>query len=292
MENAPPKRRALNWKPWAGLAALAGAVLVFFLLRPAYPRLALFWVFGLLFGYVLQRSRFCFVSAVSNFAFLRDTRLIEGILGGLALMTVGFAFIMHAEVPDPASGAIPATAFVAPFGWHLVLAGVLFGVGMLLAGGCILSNLYRVGEGAVASLVAFVGILAGFAILQHNYPWWWSHYISARPQVWLPASLGWPGAVAVTLAVLALAYLAVRHFRAPQPAKTARPFAFRAGLRALFTKAWPLALGGLLLAALNVLLYWQTQRPWGISGEVMRWAQLVQASVHLPAPPTTTVPGT
>jgi uncharacterized membrane protein YedE/YeeE len=299
--NSEGTKTTVGWKPRTGLIALLSAIVIFFLLHPTLPRLALFWVLGLLVGFVLQRSRFCFVSAVSNFALFRDSRLIEGILGGIVLATVGFALVMHAEVPDPSSGVIPATAFVSPFGWHLVLAGVIFGIGMLLAGGCILSNLYRIGEGAVSSLVAFVGILIGFGVLQHNYPWWWNNYISTLPQVWLPAYLGWVGAVTVTLGLLLGVYLLVRRFRA-HPASAEgnrlevksgfRKIDARIGVHAFLVKAWPLALGGTILGLLNVLAYWQLQRPWGISGEIMRWAQLIQSAVHLPAPPTTTVPGT
>jgi hypothetical protein len=290
----------LNWKFWAGAVALAGAVAVFFLLRPGTPRLALFWVFGLAFGFIVQRSRFCFVSALSNFFLFKDGRLIKGILGGLFVATIGFAVIMYRQVPHPASG-IPSTAYVAPFGWHLVLAGVIFGLGMMLAGGCILGTLYRIGEGAIASLVALLGIIIGMGVLQHNWPWWWNNYISRLPNVWMPAHIGWIASIALTLLAIALLYWLVVSREnpdsvadGPKPIAKSIPLKSRlSGLsKGIFINGWPLALGGIILGIGNILLYQYAQRPWGITGEVMRWTQNALDFVHLPAPPVATVPGT
>jgi hypothetical protein len=166
-----------GWKTCAAILGCAGAVAVFLWLNTSLPRLALFWVFGLALGFVLQRSRFCFVSAVSNCFVFKDTRLLEGIMGGLFIATIGFAAIMRG-IP---AGTIPDGAVVTPFGWHLLLGGVMFGLGMMLSGGCIVGNLYRIGEGALASVVAFIGILAGMGMLQFNWPWWWNGYISKLP---------------------------------------------------------------------------------------------------------------
>jgi hypothetical protein len=104
-----------NYKLWAGLAALAGAAWAFFALKTGTPRLALFWIFGLAFGFVIQRSRFCFVSAISNFFLFKGRGLLAGILSGLFIATIGFTVIMYRQIPDPSS-SIPAAAYVAPFG--------------------------------------------------------------------------------------------------------------------------------------------------------------------------------
>ena len=288
----------LNWKLWAGVAALAGAVAVWFSLETDTPRLALFWVFGLSLGFIVQRSRFCFVSAISNFFLFKDGRLLKGILCGLFIATIGFAVIMYRQVPDPSSG-IPATAYVSPFGWHLLLAGVMFGLGMMLAGGCIMGTLYRIGEGAIASLVALLGIIIGMGVLQHNWPWW-NNYISHLPQVWLPRHIGWIASIAVTLAVIAALFILVSRSKNPDAVagskpvhKTATLMARLAGLgKGIFVKGWPLALGGVMLGAVNIFLYSSAERPWGLTGEVMRWTQNALDFVHLPAPPVGNVPGT
>jgi len=296
------RRWWLNWKLWTGFLALAGAIAVFFSLNSDTPRLALFWVFGLAFGFIVQRSRFCFVSAISNFFLFKDVRLLKGILGGLFVATIGFSIIMYRQVSDPSSG-IPATAYVAPFGWHLVLAGLLFGLGMMLAGGCIMGTLYRIGEGAVTSLVALLGIIIGMGVLQHNWSWWWNSYISHLPNVWLPAHIGWIPAVLLTLAAIGLLYWLVSSRKNPDAdavaddSKTSAesvPLKSRlSGVgKGIFVHRWPMALSGVILGVVNILLYQTAERPWGLTGEVMRWTQNALDVVRLPAPPLATVPGT
>lgn len=283
-----------NWKSLTGIFAIGVAVAIWFLLRIDTPRLALFWLFGLAFGIIVQRSRFCFVSAVSNFALFRDGRLLKGILGGLFVSTIGFAIIMFKEVPNPASG-LPATAYLAPFGWHLVLAGVLFGLGMVLAGGCIMGTLYRIGEGAIASLVALLGIIIGMGVLQHNWPWW-NGYISHLSAVWLPRHIGWIASLILTLGVIVVLYWCVRRYSSStsqKPKSNSQPFSARLAYlpKAIFINGWPLALGGVIFGAFNIWLYASAERPCGLAGEVMRWTQIVLDFAHLPAAPLGTVPG-
>jgi uncharacterized protein len=285
-----------NWKLWAGLSGIAGALAVFSWLNSSFPRLALFWLFGLALGFVLQRSRVCFVSAVSNCVLFRDTRLLEGILGGLFIATAGFAFIMYRLVPDPSSGAIPLAAIISPFGWHLALGGVMFGFGMLLAGGCIVGNLYRIGEGGLPALTAFLGVLLGMGALQFTWPWW-RGYIGSLPHIWLPAEIGWPGAVALTLAVILLLFIVVRAMRVknpPSPGSTPVSLAgiFTRTRGALLGRAWPLALGGIVLALINVLMFAVVDRPWTVTGELMSWSQGLFNLIRLPPPPFDAVPGT
>jgi uncharacterized protein len=290
----------LNYKLWVGLAATAGATCVYYSLKTGTPRLAIFWIFGLAFGFIVQRSRFCFVSAISNFFLFKDRALLKGILFGLFIATIGFAIIMYRQIPDPSSG-IPATAYVAPFGWHLVLAGLVFGLGMMLAGGCILGTLYRIGEGAVASLVALLGIIVGMGALQHHWPWWWNNYISHLPNIWLPAHIGWIAAVALTLVFILLLFSLVtlnktqRSTTVEERSKTdptEMKHSFHGVIKDVLVKGWPLASGGVILGIGNILLYQTAERPWGLTGEVMRWAQDALSAVHLPAPPLGTIPGT
>jgi hypothetical protein len=62
--------------------------------------------------------------------------------------------------------------------------------------------------------------------------------------------------------------------------------------KSIFVNGWPLAAGGVILGIGNILLYQTAERPWGLTGEVMRWAQNALDTVHLPAPPIATVRGT
>jgi hypothetical protein len=58
-----------------------------------------------------------------------------------------------------------STFHPAPFGIHTLLAGLVFGVGMVLSGGCASGSLYKIGEGNMTSAVAaFFGLCVGQAV--------------------------------------------------------------------------------------------------------------------------------
>ncbi len=124
-----------------GLVVIVAAVILGFYLRSAAPKFALVWVFGLLLGFILQRGRFCFASAFRDLFLLRDGRVMKGILAGLAVATFGFALVMFTY--SPSLNHLPSAANIFPVGWHTGAAGVIFGVGMVVAGGCVSSATAR-----------------------------------------------------------------------------------------------------------------------------------------------------
>lgn len=107
---------------------------------------------GLVFGYVIQRGGFCFTRAISNVALMGDAGIMRAYVLALLVAVVGAHLLMAAGLVQ-----IP----VRPFRWLAnVIGGLVFGVGMVLSGGCSGSTWYRTGEGAVGAWV----ILLGFAI--------------------------------------------------------------------------------------------------------------------------------
>ena len=107
---------------------------------------------GLAFGYVIQRGGFCLTRALSNALLMRDTTILRAY--GLALLVamVGVEILETLALVD-----IP----LRPLHWlSNIVGGLLFGVGMILSGGCSGSTWYRAGEGAVGAWV----VLLGFAI--------------------------------------------------------------------------------------------------------------------------------
>jgi uncharacterized protein len=107
---------------------------------------------GLVFGYVIQRGGFCLTRALSNALLMRDGTILKAY--GLALL-VAMAGVEILEVLSLVD--IP----LRPLHWlSNIVGGLLFGVGMILSGGCSGSTWYRVGEGAVGAWV----VLLGFAI--------------------------------------------------------------------------------------------------------------------------------
>lgn len=276
-----------------GLVAVAAAFVILVGTASNDRLLAVFWLFGLAFGFVLQRSRFCFASAFRDLFLLGDARVMKGIIAGLAVATAGFTVLMARLVPEISFGGLPPGATVLPLGLHTLLGGVLFGVGMVLAGGCTSGSLYRAGEGYIGSMVALLGIMLGLEISSHTWNWWWQVHIGQAPLVWFPAHLGYLGATLITFAGLLALFVLVSwwEFRASilLPIKRAEPVAptslreqFGALWQTIFVKGWPVVVGGVALGVLNVLLY-TYRHPWGVVAGLGIWADKLASIVDLEA---------
>lgn len=295
MVTSSPVRAPLAGPKLIGLGlALVALILIPLVVSSADRAFAIFWLFGLAFGFALQRSRFCFASAFRDLFLLQQSRTMRAILVGMAVATLGFSLVMSNMTPNPALGVLPPDAHVVPLGWHTVVGGILFGLGMVIAGGCVSGALYRMGEGYVASWVAMGGILFGLWGASRTWNWWWQAHISHQPAVWLPRYLGYGGAIVLTLLALAGLYVLMLWWEArsgisfPEPAAVDSGPSFGERLRDLhrtvFVRAWPIALTGLGLGALNVFDY-AYRHPLGVTGELARWADALAGLVGLSAGP-------
>jgi uncharacterized protein len=293
-----PRGLALPGHVLLTLAALAAALAVLLLAERVQARLALYWVLGLGVGIVLQRGRLCFAGAFRDLFLMKNGTMMRAIIVGLAIMAPVFALIESRAVPEPSFGALPAGAHVVPLGLNLAAGGLLFGIGMVLAGGCVSGTLYRIGEGYVASWASLVGILLGLSLAAHTWDAWYSWTIQAAPTAWLPASLGYGGAVGLTWLALAGAFAGALWWEtrgaaaapfAPRSArKAAGPVTFGEHLRALrasvLVKGWPPLAAVTALAVLNIAAF-LVDTPLGVTGELAAWADRAAGVVGLAAGP-------
>jgi uncharacterized protein len=249
--------------------------------EPGGSRLALSLVFGALFGFVLQRSRFCFYCQWRDFLIAGDPRGLLGILTALAAGLAGYAVVLGAWMPDPGGTRLPPDAHIGPVGPVLLLAGAAFGAGMAISGSCISAHLYRLGEGSPTAPFALLGTGLGFVL---GFSTWNPLYlgsVSEAPVIWLPRHLGYAGHLGLGLAALALlAWPLVK--RLPDPAAP-RSRAADDPLRALFSGRWPVWLGGLAVGAIGTLAYLRIG-PLGVTAEIGgRARQAAGAAGLLPA---------
>ena len=120
-----------------------------FAVNELYVYLIAYIWFGFIYGMSLQYGRFCFSSAFRDLFAVGVPRMLVGIVIATVLFGVSAAFL----------SATGMSAFhPGPVGVHSVIAGLVFGVGMVLAGGCASSSLYKTGEGNLTSALVIVSI--------------------------------------------------------------------------------------------------------------------------------------
>lgn len=292
MSSLAAAARTMDRSTAGGLLSLAGLAVVYLLALGADAAWPVFWVVGVAFGAICQRSRFCFVAGFRDLFLMRQGRMLRGIIAGLAVATAGFAMVMATIVPNPGSGVLPSDAHILPLGIATVLGGLLFGYGMVIAGGCVSGSLYRMGEGYIGSWVAIGGVMIGLYALNRTWNWWWDNQISGDIIAWIPTSFTYTWAIVLTLALLALAFAGVswwerRGFTAMSvaipissaaPAQTGPETTLAAVARNVFRAEWTPLIGGIALAAVNILLFIR-YRPLGVVGELSRWVSDLADSV-------------
>jgi hypothetical protein len=108
---------------------------------------------GVALGFVLQRGGFCLTRPISNVVLTGDGRILRAYVLALLVAMIGVQLLA-------VSGAVEFP--VRQLRWLANLTGgVLFGVGMILSGGCSGSTWYRVGEGAIGAGVVLIGFAIG-----------------------------------------------------------------------------------------------------------------------------------
>lgn len=226
---------------------------------------------GALLGLVLQRSRFCFYCHARDGFEGGDPRGLLAILLALAVGAVGTTVVLGSWVAAPAPGQLPPDMHIGPVSVVLVAAGLAFGAGMVVSGSCISAHWYRLAEGSPVAPFALLGSALGFLLGFRTWNPLYTLAIAEAPVVWLPAHLGYGGALALELAVLgAAAALLWRGYARRQAGVPAaprdRPAVPTLGdvWRRLWTGRWAYWSGGLavgLIAAFVIV----RMRPLGVT---------------------------
>jgi len=113
-------------------------------------------IIGAIFGFILQRGRFCMNSAFRDILYLKEFRLAKAVAVSLVVLMVGVSIFAFAGVIDLAPKSFQP--------WGAIIGGLIFGVGMVLAAGCASGFTYRIGEGMMGYMVAAIGFTLGIVM--------------------------------------------------------------------------------------------------------------------------------
>ncbi len=163
---------------WAyGIAAFFAFIsIATYIYNEYYIYLSVYLWFGFIYGMCLQYGRFCFSSAFRDLFAVGVPRMAVGIMIATVLFAAVSAFVT-------ATGL--STFHAAPTSIHAFVAGLIFGVGMVFAGGCASGSLYKTGEGNMSALIVVLSISVTQALFA-DVAGWTNNLV---PQSWHESAL-------------------------------------------------------------------------------------------------------
>jgi len=116
-------------------------------------------IFGVAMGFVVQRAGLCFAHGLAEIYIGKGKRIAGMFLVIFIITAAGFLLSGYL---NPVLGLQPVGQ-IRGAGFINVLAGIIFGAGILLNGGCVLGTLRQIGEGNMTYLVVFLSLIPGMA---------------------------------------------------------------------------------------------------------------------------------
>jgi uncharacterized membrane protein YedE/YeeE len=131
--------------PWLGLAVIVGVLLWatqwFGSADEKIAARAVIVVAGFAIGFIMHRSRLCFARAFREPFMTAEGDMTKAVILALAIGIPIAALLFQKKVLDPYLAIPPA------FWIGSLVGGLIFGIGMVFAGGCASGSLWRMGEG-------------------------------------------------------------------------------------------------------------------------------------------------
>ena len=242
--------------------------------QSASTRMALLFVTGTALGIVLYQSLFGFTSAFR-------VLLADGRSAGFRAQMIMLGVACLLFFPALGAGSLwgqPVVGLVSPVGVSVAVGSFLFGMGMQLGGGCASGTLFSVGGGNTKMILTLLFFIVGSVVGVVHLAWW--AILPALAPISLIATLGWPLALLLNIAVFAAAYGVVscierKRHGTLQPVATAENGSWLRG-------PWPLLAGALGLALLNFATLALAGHPWGITSAFGLWGGMALQRFGVP----------
>lgn len=182
--------------------------------------LALMVLAGFGIGFVMHRSRLCFARAIREPFMTAEGLMTKAMIVAILVGTLFGSILLQKGTIDP------YVAISTRFWLGSLVGGLIFGVGMVLAGGCASGSLWRIGEGHLKLVVvlfffAWIGSIASGVMsqlgvtsgeLDLDFMDGMVEYSALGFQAYLPDLVGgWGWTYTIMLTVLAVWWILVRY---------------------------------------------------------------------------------
>ncbi|MFN6882925.1 selenium metabolism membrane protein YedE/FdhT, partial [Proteus mirabilis] len=161
------------------------------------PKLGFAMLGGIGFGILIERAQICFTSAFRDLWITGRTHMAKAIIIGMAVSAVGiFSYVQL--------GAAPKIMWAGP---NAVIGGLLFGFGIVLAGGCETGWMYRAVEGQIHFWWVGLGNVIGSTILAYYWDDFSAVLATDYDKINLLDTFGPVGGLAITYLLLGLSFI-------------------------------------------------------------------------------------
>lgn len=168
-------------------------------------------IVGILLGFVMQRTRFCLAGGFRDMYVQKSNKMFYALLVAISVQAIGL-LVFTAVIGKPLdNGTFPIVG--------TIIGSFIFGVGIVLAGGCATGTYYRAGEGLIGSWLALVSYAIFSAITKVGLLKPVMEKLNAKTNVNadMATSTGIPAWIFVLALVAITGYLVVRTLRKPKP---------------------------------------------------------------------------
>ncbi|EKP7339230.1 selenium metabolism membrane protein YedE/FdhT [Listeria monocytogenes] len=159
-------------------------------------------VFGLTFGFLLEKGQVCFTSAFRDLWIAGRTNMLFAIVLGLMISTIGTYIFIKTGLP-------PKTFWAGP---NAMIGGFVFGVGIVIAGGCETGWMYRAVEGQVHYILVGIGNIIGSILLVLSWDSLAPKIALSFPKVSLISYFGDYGGLILTYSLLLISMLLIMFY--------------------------------------------------------------------------------
>jgi len=130
---------------------------------------------ALILGFVAARTNFCTMGAISDVVNMEHWGRMRMWLLAIAVAMIGTNLLYYGDLIDLSKSIYQRPSLP----WlSMLVGGILFGIGMTLAGGCANKNLLRLGGGSLRSLVVLVFVaISAYMTLKGLFGQWRSSFL-------------------------------------------------------------------------------------------------------------------
>ena len=162
-------------------------------------KLGMAMLFGAAFGLIIAKAQICFTSAFRDIFTTGRSELAIAIIIGMAVATLGVFTYLN-------MGAAPKIFWTGP---NVVIGGLLFGFGIVIAGGCECGWMYRAVEGQVHFWIVGVGNIIGATLLAFIWDDISEPLATSWPKINLLESFGQYGGLVANYGLLLLFFIVI-----------------------------------------------------------------------------------